>query len=84
MKFATEGLRVFNVADGAPATKAEVVAWLAARVGVPFPGFTGEAVSRRRGQIPDRTILADRIRRELGWTPRHPDYRAGYAAILGA
>lgn len=75
---------VFNVADGAPAPKGEVVRWLAEQLGVPAPGFDGSTSSHRRaGQpMPDRIISSAKIQRELGWRPRFPDYRAGYAELL--
>lgn len=75
---------VFNVADGAPAPKGEVVRWLAEQLGVPAPGFGGATSSHRRaGQpVPDRIISSSKIQRELGWRPRYADYRAGYAELL--
>jgi len=76
----------FNVSDGHPATRAEVVAWLAARLGRPAPRFDEAAASARRGGagVPDRVIANDALRRTLGWTPRFPSYREGYAALLDA
>lgn len=76
---------IFNLSDGAPATRAELVGWLAAQVGRPAPRFTGAAASARKGgePAPDRIIRAERIRRHLGWAPRYPDFRAGYASLLG-
>lgn len=80
---ATVGSDLFNVADSAPALRAEVVAWLAARLGRPAPGFDGSATTRRGGApMPDRIISNARIQRVLGWRPRYPDYRAGYENIL--
>ncbi len=73
---------VFNVADDAPAPKLEVAAWLAARLGVPAPRFTGEPVSARRGLTPDRVILNAKLRAVLGWRPRFPSFREGYENIL--
>ena len=75
---------VFNVADDGAATKAEVAAFLAAKLGLPAPRFTGEPASGRRRVTPDRMIANDRIKRVLGWRPRHPSFREGYATILGA
>jgi nucleoside-diphosphate-sugar epimerase len=73
----------FNVADDAPAAKAEVVAWLAARLGVAAPRFTGEpAAAARRAVTPDRVIANEKIKRELDWRPRFPSFREGYAEIL--
>ncbi len=78
--------RIFNVADDRPGTKTEVVAWLAARLGVPAPRFAGGKASRRRGFAapPDRLISNARLKAELGWQPRYPSFREGYAGILSA
>jgi nucleoside-diphosphate-sugar epimerase len=75
---------VFNVADDGAAPKAEVVAFVAARLGVPEPRFTGQAAGGRRRVTPDRVIDNDKLKRVLGWAPRFPTYREGYSAILGA
>lgn len=75
---------VFNVADDGAAPKAEVAAFLAEKLGVPAPRFTGAPAQGRRRVTPDRVIANDKLKRELGWRPIYPDYREGYAAILGA
>jgi nucleoside-diphosphate-sugar epimerase len=75
--------RVFNVADDAPATKQEVAAWLAAQLGKPAPAAGGPAPVGRSSAVPDRIIANDRIKAVLGWRPRHPTFREGYAQILG-
>jgi nucleoside-diphosphate-sugar epimerase len=75
---------VFNLSDGAAATRAELVGWLATELGVQPPTFEGETASARKGgaPTPNRTIVAEKIRRVLGWTPRYADFCAGYAALL--
>lgn len=73
---------VFNVADDGAATKAEVVAWLTARLGVAAPRFTGAPAAGRRAVTPDRVIANARIKAVLGWRPRFSDFRAGYENIL--
>lgn len=75
---------IFNLSDGAPATRAELVGWLAARLGLPPPIFDGAAPSARKGgePTPDRVIVAEKIRRVLGWRPAFADFRAGYAPLL--
>jgi nucleoside-diphosphate-sugar epimerase len=73
---------IFNVADEGAATRGEVVAWLAARMGLPAPVFTGEEGPRREGPAPDRIIRSTRARALLGWQPRYPDFRSGYAAFV--
>ena len=75
---------VFNVADDGAAPKAEVVAWLAARLGVPVPIFTGAPATGRRLITPDRVIANDTLKRVLGWRPLYATFREGYDAILGA
>lgn len=81
---ATVRNEIFNVSDDAPPTRAELLGWLATQLGQPAPEFDGAAANLRRGgePSPDRRIRAEKIRRVLGWTPRFPDYRAGYRAIL--
>ena len=81
---AAMGSRIFNVVDSAPARRAEVVSWLAGKLGRPAPSFDGSTALRRGGApMPDRMIANDRLRRELGWRPRFPDFRSGFGAILG-
>ena len=77
---------IFNVADDAPAPKTEVVRWLAEQLGRPAPRFTGGAASARRGfaSPPDRLISNAKLKAKLGWQPRYPSFREGYAAILSA
>ena len=73
---------IFNVADDGAAPKAEIAAWLAARLGVPPPRFTGEPLAGRREVTPDRVIANDKIKTMLGWRPRYPTYREGYEKFL--
>ena len=75
---------VFNVADDGAAPKGVMVNWLAARLGVPEPEFTGAPAPGRRAVTPDRVVANDRIKRVLSWRPVYPTFREGYAAILGA
>jgi nucleoside-diphosphate-sugar epimerase len=75
------GSHLFNVADDGAATKAEVTAWLAGRLGVPAPRFTGEPAGGRAPAL-DRIIVNARLKSVLGWSPRFPTYREGYASLL--
>jgi nucleoside-diphosphate-sugar epimerase len=82
---ASVGSSILNVADLAPAHRADVVRWLAAQLNIPAPGFDGSATARRAGApMPDRIISSAKIQRELGWQPKYPDYRAGFGQILAA
>ncbi|RME72319.1 MAG: NAD-dependent epimerase/dehydratase family protein [Verrucomicrobia bacterium] len=80
--------RIYNVSSDEAATKADVAAWLARAVGAPPPLF-GDSGAResgrlrgRSGPVPDRFVSNQRIRRELGWRPRFPDFRAGYRQVF--
>lgn len=73
----------FNVADNAPARKGEVTRWMAAQLGRPAPKFTGLPSVARRAIVPDRIIVNAKLRRTLGWEPRYPSYREGFAPLLG-
>ncbi|MSU23897.1 MAG: NAD-dependent epimerase/dehydratase family protein [Opitutus sp.] len=73
---------IFNVADDGAAPKAEVVAWLASRLGVAVPRFTGEPAAGRRAVTPDRVIANEKLRAAVGWRPRYPSFREGYEKIL--
>ncbi len=63
--------------DDEPAPLAEVVAFLAAELGLPPPPV-GE-VSRSRGG--DKRCRNARLR-GTGWVPAYPSYREGYRAVL--
>lgn len=75
---------VFNLADEGEATKGEVVAWLAQRLGVAAPVFSGLPAGGRRAVTPDRIIDAARARAVLGWRPARRTFREGYEQILEA
>ena len=79
----TIGSQVFNVADTGPASREEVVRWLAGQLQRSMPAFDGVPGTRRGGEpMPDRIISSEKIQRTLGWRPQYPDYRAGFGKIL--
>ncbi|MDH4562983.1 SDR family oxidoreductase [Pseudomonas sp. BN411] len=63
--------------DDAPAPLHEVVGWLREQMGV--TEWAEESTVRRSGSKRCSNARA----RALGWVPRYPSYREGYAAILG-
>ncbi len=76
---------IFNVVDDAPATREDVVRWLAGQLSCSVPSFDGTTTIRRAGApMPDRIISGVKIQRVLGWRPQYPDYRSGFDAILAA
>lgn len=73
---------IFNVADDDAAVKSEVAGWLARRLGVAPPVFSGVPMAGRNTVTPDRLIANDRIKRVLGWRPRFASFREGYENVL--
>ncbi|MFJ4144914.1 NAD-dependent epimerase/dehydratase family protein [Pseudomonas sp. NPDC089734] len=63
--------------DDDPAALGDVVAWMREYLGV--TEWSDEVGVRRAGSKRCSNARA----RALGWVPRYPDYRAGYAALLG-
>jgi nucleoside-diphosphate-sugar epimerase len=64
---------IFHGSDARPARRREVVEWLAGRLGIPPPR------THRAAPGPNRRILSERSRRELGVTLRWPSFDAGLA-----
>ncbi len=64
--------RLYNVGTGAGATVLEVLRACEEAVGRPIPH---EFADRRPGDPPVLIGSADRLRSELGWSPRYPDIR---------
>ena len=73
---------IFNVVDDGPARKSEVVGWIADRLRVPPPRFTGAPAGTRRAVTPDRVISNQKLKQFLGWAPRYSTFREGYANLL--
>ncbi|MFY0575399.1 hypothetical protein ACN28S_14450 [Cystobacter fuscus] len=70
----------YCVADDRPATQAETLGWLCARLGVP-PLPTVPLASLHPSLRGDRAISNARLK-ALGWRPRYPDFVAGFSALL--
>lgn len=73
---------IFNVVDDEPALKADVVAWLSNRLGLPLPRFTGQPAGGRRAVTPDRLISNRKLKNLPGWHPSYPTFRDGYEKML--
>ncbi|MBC7368894.1 MAG: NAD-dependent epimerase/dehydratase family protein [Undibacterium sp.] len=76
------GAHIFNVADDGAATKGEIVTWLAERIGVAVPVFSGVPAGGRRAVTPDRIIANGKLKAERGWRASCPTFREGYEKIL--
>jgi len=77
---------IYNIADDAPTTKAEVLTYLSGALNLPAPVFNPEKVSdrlkRRGGRMPHRFVSNAKAREVLGWAPMHPSFREGYGEFL--
>jgi nucleoside-diphosphate-sugar epimerase len=76
------GREIFNVADDGAAKKEEIVNWLAVRLGVAAPRFTGEPAGGRRAVTPDRIISNAKLKLCTDWRPACASFRDGYEKIL--
>jgi nucleoside-diphosphate-sugar epimerase len=65
--------------DAAPPRRREVVAWMAARLGLEPPRLPEGAAAP---PTPNRRILSERTRQALRVTLRYPSFREGFAGLL--
>ncbi len=78
---------IFNVVDDESVLKSEIVEWMAKRLGVAVPSFSGKAgLGSRRfaegGRPANRRVSNRRIREELGWRPVYRTFREGFADLV--
>ena len=78
---------IFNLADAAPAAGRAVVEYACDLVGAAYPPLIGldspELTPMARGFYTEsRLVAAGKAQRELGFTPRFADFRAGLRACL--
>ena len=66
------GSRTYNLGNGQGYTVREVIETARQVTGHPIPAVDGP---RRPGDPPELVAGSDKIRRDLGWEPRHPDLR---------
>jgi nucleoside-diphosphate-sugar epimerase len=69
--------------DDEPADEAEVLRWLAARLGVPPPGEASREAATSGRAATNKRCRNARLR-ALGYAFRYPTFREGYAALLSA
>ncbi|MEM9227033.1 MAG: NAD-dependent epimerase/dehydratase family protein [Verrucomicrobiota bacterium] len=81
--------RIYNLADGNPAPRGEMLRWLAQEVGSAAPTFEAELAGKRdagrrsaAGAMPNRRVSIERIGTEYGWQPKFKDYQAGFTHLL--
>jgi nucleoside-diphosphate-sugar epimerase len=67
---------IFNIVDPSPAAPTEVVAWIAAQLGLLESPAGGTARNLGGRRISSRRLA------EVGFSWRYPDYRSGYAELI--
>jgi nucleoside-diphosphate-sugar epimerase len=77
---------VYNIADDAPASQNDVVAFACALLGLPLPPLISLEAAQLGPMARDfysenRRIANGRAKHLLGWVPQYPDYHAGLSAI---
>jgi 2-alkyl-3-oxoalkanoate reductase len=88
MALMDRGEGIFNVVDDDPARAREWVPGLASALGAPRPRRVPKWVARLaagpeavRAMTVQRGASNARLRSEIGWEPRYPDWRAGFATL---
>jgi nucleoside-diphosphate-sugar epimerase len=71
---------IYNVADDEPVREADFFQWLALELNrPPPPAQSVEARAGRKRGVTDKRVSNRKLRDALGWRPRFPSYREGYA-----
>ena len=83
------GTRIFNLCDDDPAPPQDVLGYAAELLGMdPPPEVAFEqaemSAMARAFYADNKRVRNDRIKRELDWQPRYPDYRSALRAVLDA
>ena len=73
-----DGSEVFNACDGQHVTRGQIAKWVAQRLGVQEPEFTG--IGSDRGA--NRRVDSSKLRRTFNWAPKFPDFQSGYEDFL--
>jgi len=78
---------IYNVVDDDPAAVAEWLPALAEAIGAPKPWHVPRVIGRMLAGEAGTVMMTDirgasnaKAKRELGWEPRHPSWREGFAA----
>ncbi|MCC5789692.1 MAG: NAD-dependent epimerase/dehydratase family protein [Opitutales bacterium] len=79
--------KIYNLSDGNPFRKEEILRWLARQCGCESNLWVGPSSPRvsRRGRVgprASRRINAGKIRKETGWYPRYPCFEQGFQDLF--
>ena len=72
---------IYHASDAAPATRREVVSWIAGRLGI-TPARRDDDDGRSRPRGAHRRVLAEASRHELGIELAYPTFREGLAPLI--
>jgi len=74
---------IYNAADNEPVGQWDFFAWLAAELKMQMPGaFPAEPENLRKRGVTNKRVSNAKLRAELKYEFRFPDFRAGYAAEI--
>ena len=77
---APRGAEIYNACDGQHATRGQIAQWVAERLGVREPKF----LDPTNDQGPNRRVNNFKLKNELGWMPKYPDFQSGYEDFLAS
>jgi nucleoside-diphosphate-sugar epimerase len=71
---------IYNAADNAPVSQRDFYAWLAGELKQPMPPkIAADAEAWRKRGVTNKCVSNAKLRAELGYMFKFPDFRAGYA-----
>ena len=74
---------IFNTADNAPVSQRDFFAWLAAELKRPLPPtVSADAEIWRKRGVTNKRVSNAKLRAELNYEFKFPDFRAGYSAEI--
>jgi nucleoside-diphosphate-sugar epimerase len=78
--------RIYNAVDDEPVLQGEFLRFLATETGLPLPPLaeSAEPIPTRKRGTTHKRVSNRRLREELGWQPRFPTFREGYAEAIAA
>ncbi len=73
---------IYNVVDDEPVTQRVLLEWLSARLSRPLPPSNPDTSAPRKRGDTNKAVANQKLKAELGWRPKYPTFRQGYATEL--
>jgi nucleoside-diphosphate-sugar epimerase len=74
---------IYNAVDDEPVTQAHFFGWLAATLGKsPPPGVPENPEATRKRGVTNKRVSNRKLKMEIGWPFRYPNFRIGYSAEI--